>query len=277
MRRSRSCRGRQGRRCTHFHGCRVCTHITAFIELHAFMDGIPSTARKPCRRSTACFVFHECTAITVPGAKKDPRGAFPTGGLRQALTGRKRLLPGRLFILILAPGIPIRFSSGIAGPIRSAGRRILSAHADSELFFRMPGMFPAYEKSRPPKSAGMDSLPSRETSNSRIWQTENSEDPKPPTHGDTATTSNSTTGSRHASGSCSMRRDEHRTSRASSSSVCWVRSCGYIKATRRPHDTSRGSATCIGSSPVWATTTTRSCGRSTATSPSSGYPGNSGP
>lgn len=127
--------------------------------------------------------------------------------------------------------------------------------------------FVCRECSRHTKSPGLQSrpgwisLPSRETSNSRIWQTENSEDPKPPTHGDTATTSNSTTGSRHASGSCSMRRDEHRTSRASSSSVCWVRSCGYIKATRRPHDTSRGSATCIGSSPVWATTTTRSCGR----------------
>lgn len=151
MRCSRGCRGRQCLRCTRFHGCRACTHITPFIELHAFMDGIPSMARKPCRRGTACFAFHECTAITVSGAKKDLLGAFPTGGFRQALAGRKRLLPGRLFILILAPGIPTRFSSGIAGPIRSAGRRILSAHADSELFFRMPGMFPAYEKSRPPE------------------------------------------------------------------------------------------------------------------------------
>lgn len=152
MRRSRSSRGRQWHRCTRFHGCWACTHITPFIELHAFMDGIPSTARKPCRGGTACFAFHECTAITVSGTKKDSRGAFPTGGLRQALTGRKRLLPGRLFILILAPGIPIRFWSGIAGPIRSAGRRILSAHADSELFFRMPGERPAFVKKETQKN-----------------------------------------------------------------------------------------------------------------------------
>ncbi len=260
MRRSRSCRGRQWRRCTRFHGCWACTHITPFIELHAFMDGIPSTARKPCRGGTACFAFHECTAITVSGTKKDPRGPFrPAGYARhsQAANGscRAALYP------YTCTGNTYTFFVRDCRTHRSAGGGFYRHMPIASCFFV------CRECSRHTKSPGLQSrpgwisLPSRETSNSRIWQTENSEDPKPPTHGDTATTSNSTTGSRHASGSCSMRRDEHRTSRASSSSVCWVRSCGYIKATRRPHDTSRGSATCIGSSPVWATTTTRSCGR----------------
>lgn len=163
MRRSRSSRGRQWHRCTRFHGCRVCTHITPFIELHAFMDGIPSTTRKPCRGGTACFVFHECTAITVSGTKKDPRGAFPTGGLRQALTGRKRLLPGRLFILILAPGIPYGFRPGLPDPYDPPGGGFYRHMPIASCFFV------CRECSRHTKSPGLQSrpgwisLPSRET------------------------------------------------------------------------------------------------------------------
>lgn len=53
---------------------------------------------------------------------------------------------------------PARFT--VAGPPRQPpGGGLYRRRADSELFFRMPGMFPAYEKSRPPKSAGMDFTP----------------------------------------------------------------------------------------------------------------------
>lgn len=114
MRRSRSCGGRQGRRCTRFHGCRACTHITAFIELHAFMDGIPSTVRKPCRRSTACFVFHECTPSPFPVQRKTLAGPFrPAGYARhsQAANGSCRdgslsLYLHREYLYGFRPGLP---------------------------------------------------------------------------------------------------------------------------------------------------------------------------
>lgn len=53
---------------------------------------------------------------------------------------------------------PARFT-GAGPPRKPPGGGLYRRRADSELFFRMPGMFPAYEKSRPPKSAGMDFTP----------------------------------------------------------------------------------------------------------------------